>query len=369
MTRLATTMAMCCLALCFHPTVLVAQLPSGWKAHDLSRPKPSVVTPAAKLGAAPSDAIVLFNGKDLTGWTNSAGKPSKWKVTDGRLESVQGAGPIFTEQKFGDCQLHVEFATPSKVKGDGQGRGNSGVFLMGKYEIQVLDSFENETYADGQAGAIYGQYPPLVNASRGPGEWQSYDIIFHQSQFDKNGKLTSPATLTVFHNGVLIQDHSKLYGPTSWIQHRDEKPGDNQGRLSFQDHGNPVHFRNIWVRPLKPRPTRDNSKDPIVFELTGADKDALVGKYGKLQVKKIEGVLHIMFAGSALEMIAHSKTEFSLRKSAGKVTFAMGDDGKPTSCRLELDAAGKREGTKSVSNAGKKKNGNKKKGPEKKQPN
>ncbi|MEL7499666.1 MAG: family 16 glycoside hydrolase [Planctomycetota bacterium] len=323
---------------------LLAQLPSGWKAHDLSRPAPKVVTPAKQLGDAPSDAIVLFNGEDLTGWTNRSGKPSKWKVVDGTLESVQGAGPIFSEQKFGDCQLHVEFASPSNVKGNGQGRGNSGVFLMESFEVQVLDSFENGTYADGSAGSIYGQYPPLVNASRGPGEWQSYDIIFHRPRFDDSGKMNKPATFTVLHNGVLIQDHSEAFGPTSWIQHGDYNANVSEGRLSFQDHGNPVHYRNIWVRPLEDPKPRDVSNDRLVFELTEADKKALVGQYGKLPVTLKNGRLYIKFAGALLEMVAHSKTEFSLKKSAGSVTFELDEAGVPTKCTLQLDAAGQRMG-------------------------
>ena len=215
---------------------------------------------------------------------------------------------------------------------------------MGQFEIQVLDSFENETYADGGAGAIYGQYPPLVNASRGPGKWQSYDIVFHKEKYDNQGKVTQPATLTVFHNGVLIQDHSKLFGPTSWIQHRQYKKGEATGRLSFQDHGNPVHFRNVWVRPLKERAKRDASNDPVVFKLTDEDQDRLIGKYGKIEVKKIDGKLHVIFSRIPLEMVAHSKTEFSLKKTAGSVTFETDDQGNPVGCVLELDAAGKRGG-------------------------
>lgn len=324
---------------------LLAQLPSGWKAHDLSRPAPKVVTPADELGGAPSDAIVLFNGKDATGWTDRNGKATKWKVVDGTLESVQGAGPIFTEKTFGDCQLHVEFASPKTVKGNGQGRGNSGVYLMEDYEIQVLDSFNNKTYSDGSAGAIYGQYPPLVNASRGPGQWQSYDIIFHRPRFDKDGKLTRAASFTVLHNGVLIQDHAEAFGPTSWIQHGNYNAKVTEKRLSLQDHGNPVHYRNIWIRPLEPRATRDASNDRDAFDLTDDYKKSLVGKYGNLPVTLKDGKLYIRFA-APLEMVAHSKTEFSLRKSAGSVKFELDENGKPKTCILNLDAAGEKKGTR-----------------------
>lgn len=232
----------------------------GVKVHETDtnkQPLPPVVKPGDKVGAPPSDAILLFDGTAesfAANWTDTKGGPSKWKVVDGAMESVRRAGYIQSKQEFGSCQLHIEFATPSEVKGTGQGRGNSGVFLMGTYEVQVLDSFENQTYADGQAGALYGRSKPLVNASRKPGEWQSYDIIFHRPKFDKSGKVTKRATFTVLHNGVLIQDHTVLSGGTGWAgphaatpykAHADKLP------LKMQDHGNPVRFRNIWVRPLK----------------------------------------------------------------------------------------------------------------------
>jgi hypothetical protein len=232
----------------------------GVKVHETDttkQPLPPVVSPGKILGAPPSDAVVLFDGSAESfsaNWTDTKGGPSKWKVADGAMESVRRAGYVQSKKKFGSCQFHIEWASPSKVQGSGQGRGNSGVFLMGTYEIQVLDSYQNETYADGQAGALYGRSKPLVNASRKPGEWQSYDIIYHRPLFDKEGKVTRRATFTVLHNGVLIQDHTVLSGGTGWRgphaasayqAHPDKMP------ISMQDHGNPVRFRNIWVRPLK----------------------------------------------------------------------------------------------------------------------
>jgi len=232
----------------------------GVKVHETDttkQPLPPVVTPGDQPGAPPSDAVVLFDGtgKSFTeNWTDMKGGESKWKVVEGAMESVRGAGYVQSKEKFGSCQLHIEWASPAKVQGSGQGRGNSGVFLMGTYEIQVLDSYENQTYADGQAGALYGRSKPLVNASRKPGEWQSYDIIFHRPLFDKEGKVTRRATFTVLHNGVLIQDHTVLSGGTGWNgphaateykAHADKLP------ISMQDHGNPVRFRNVWVRELK----------------------------------------------------------------------------------------------------------------------
>lgn len=232
----------------------------GIKVHETDttkQPLPPVVTPGDKPGAPPSDAVVLFDGTAdsfKANWTDTKGGPSKWKVVDGAMESVRGAGYVQSKEKFGSCQLHIEWASPSKVQGNGQGRGNSGVFLMGTYEVQVLDSYENQTYADGQAGALYGRSKPLVNASRKPGEWQSYDIIFHRPLFDKDGKVTRRATFTVLHNGVLIQDHTVLSGGTGWRGPHaatDYKAHPDKLPISMQDHGNPVRFRNVWVRPLK----------------------------------------------------------------------------------------------------------------------
>ena len=234
----------------------------GIKVHETDitkQPAPSVVTPGSPAGffAPPSDATVLFDGTEktlTTHWTDTKGAPSGWKVVDGALESVKSVGYIQTKQTFGSCQLHVEWASPAKPEGDGQGRGNSGVFLMNTYEVQVLDSYNNTTYADGQASALYGRKKPLVNACRKPGEWQSYDIIFHRPLFDSAGKVTRRATFTVLHNGVLVQDHTVLSGGTGWMgshaaseyqAHPDKLP------IAFQDHGNPVRFRNVWVRELQ----------------------------------------------------------------------------------------------------------------------
>lgn len=224
------------------------------------QPQPKIVTPGkvscgGQVGSAPSDAIVLFDGtaESMKNWCDTNGGQTKWKLVDGALESVKKAGYIQTKQEFGSCQLHIEWAAPSTVKGDGQGRGNSGVFLMGIYEIQVLDSFNNKTYPDGQAGAIYGRSKPLVNASKGPGQWQSYDVVFHRPMFDEDGNVIKKATFTVFHNGVLIQDHYEVTGGTNWqgphavsdyFAHKDKLP------FKLQDHGNPVRFRNIWIREL-----------------------------------------------------------------------------------------------------------------------
>lgn len=227
--------------------------PVYWDVHAPDRPTPPVVNPGPAPSApapVPEDAVVLFDGTDLSAWEHPDGSPAGWSVQDGAMVVEPGAGSIQTKEDFGSVQLHVEWAAPAEVEGDGQNRGNSGVFLMGAYEVQVLDSYQNETYADGQAAAIYGQYPPLVNATRPPGEWQTYDIIFHRPHFGADGSLVKPARMTVYHNGVLVHDHTTLTGPTA---HQDRPPYGAHARalpLRLQDHGAPVRFRNIWLRRL-----------------------------------------------------------------------------------------------------------------------
>jgi len=225
-----------------------------WKTGDRSRPLPPKVTPGSastdeRPGAAPSDAVVLFDGKDLSAWQHTTGKPARWTVGSGYFEVAPKTGDLVTKQAFGDAQLHIEWATPSVTRGKDQEPGNSGVFLASTYEVQVLDSYENVTYPDGQAGAIYCQYPPLVNASLPPGRWQTYDIIFHGPRFSESGELLQTAQVTVLHNGVLVQDNVTLTGPTAYMQ---RPPYQKHGKmpLKLQDHGQPVRYRNIWVREL-----------------------------------------------------------------------------------------------------------------------
>jgi len=217
-------------------------LEKKWKIHDPDRPLPPVVDPAPAGDPVPavSDAIVLFDGRSLSQWIGSKGEPARWKIENGYMEVVKKTGTIRTVRGFGDCQLHIEWSAPVPATGEGQGRGNSGVFLN---EVQVLDCYKNKTYADGMTAAIYGQYPPLVNACRPPGEWQTYDIIFRRPHFTKDGGLIRPALMTVFHNGILVQDNVELMVP--YTMHPDKLP------LSLQDHGNPVRFRNIWIRELE----------------------------------------------------------------------------------------------------------------------
>ncbi|MCA8997305.1 MAG: DUF1080 domain-containing protein [Planctomycetaceae bacterium] len=222
--------------------------------------EPEVIDPGSAT-QAPSDAIVLFDGTDLSAWEGG----EKWTIENGY--AIDG-GNIDSKQHFGDCQLHLEFATPEKIEGNGQGRGNSGVYFMGKYELQILDSYENETYFDGQCGAIYKQSPPLVNACRKPGEWQTYDIIFTAPKFHDDGTLKSPAAITALHNGVLIQNHFELLGGTFWDEPPHYETHGDKGPIHIQFHGNPVKFRNIWIRDLSKQqhatenPAAEASKTP-----------------------------------------------------------------------------------------------------------
>jgi len=263
--RAAGVLLACCAAMLVH----VAAQPPGqlgyddtpmqpngrWHIHDGKRPQPKVVAPAAKNAEpvpAPPDATILIGARDdLGAWQMTDGSPATWTMKAGVVET--GKGIIRTKAEFTDFQLHVEFATPTVVKGDGQGRGNSGVFLLGKFEIQVLDSYNNPTYPDGQAAAMYGQYPPLVNASRPPGEWQTYDIVFTAPRF-ANGVVAKPAIVTVLHNGIVVHNADAFWGPTAHRKIDPYTPDTAKGPIALQDHGNPVRYRNVWIRPLGSEP-------------------------------------------------------------------------------------------------------------------
>ena len=243
-----------------------------WHVHDGERPQPPVVTPGEpstqdKVGAAPSDATVLFDGTDLSKWKmDKDGSDAVWKVENGYVEVVPKSGYMATRDEFGpDFQLHVEFATPNPPSGNSQGRGNSGVFLFGRYEIQVLDSYENPTYADGGATAIYGYMPPQVNASLPPGKWQTYDIICEGPHF-VDGKLTKPLVVTVLHNGVVTQNHTALIGETPHKQVGTYHAHPEKGPIKLQDHGNPMRFRNIWIRELHMPTPEDLGDGPRIGE-------------------------------------------------------------------------------------------------------
>ena len=317
-----------------------AQPDPDWLPHDRNRPQPTVIEPATpstqeQVGKAPSDATVLFDGKDLSPWASMDGTPTQWIVKDGYMECVKGSGYIRTLQNFGDCQLHVEWAAPVPPVGNSQGRGNSGVFLgLDRYEVQVLDSYNNKTYADGSAASVYCQYPPLVNASRKPGEWQVYDIIYTAPRFQADGKVTSPARLTVFHNGVLVQNNVELTGPTGWLGRFPYQMHPEKQPISLQDHGNPVRYRNLWVRELgKPGKKEFTLADALLDRYPGAyERGNEVTKENGQLVLKFNGVRFVLFAESPTHFFAKStdvQCEFK-SNSEGKVesvTVGVGEDG------------------------------------------
>jgi hypothetical protein len=316
-------------------TPCFSQPDPNWLDHDRNRPQPPVVAPATpstqeRAGKAPSDATVLFDGKDLSQWVSMDGSPTKWIARDGYMECVKGSGYVRTRQSFGDCQLHVEWATPVPPEGQGQGRGNSGVFLgLDRYEIQVLDSYENQTYADGSAGSIYGQYPPLVNVCRPPGQWQTYDIVYTAPRFDAQGKLLSPVRLTVFQNGVLIQNNVQLTGPTSWLERAPYQAHPEKQPISLQDHGNPVRFRNIWIRELNQPAGKTPARQTTEVAVPPSLLDNYVGKYDPIEITREGGRLVATLGGVKFLLFAESPTKFRARTTDVQIEFPDGDKGKP----------------------------------------
>ena len=321
-----------------------AQPDPNWLDHDRMRPLPPVVDPGTastpeQAGTPPSDAIVLFDGKDTSQWVSMDGSPTKWIARDGYMECVRGSGYVRTLRNFGDCQLHVEWATPTPGEGEGQGRGNSGVFLgLDRYEVQVLDSYGNKTYADGSAASVYGQYPPLVNVSRPPGKWQTYDIIYTAPRFDAEAKLRSPARLTVIHNGVLVQNNVELTGPTGWLDRVPYQPHPEKQPISLQDHGNPVRFRNIWVRELG-RPSKK--------EITPADGllDTYTGTYEinqgfNVEISRVDRQLVATFSGTKFLLFAETPTKFFAKTTDVQCEFQPNDQGKPDKLTLSVGEGG-----------------------------
>jgi len=231
----------------------ISPMPMKPEMTEIWDPEVTTVTPGKTNSDAPSDAIVLFDGRDLSQWVSKSNpqKSAPWKVYEGsHFEVEPGTGDIQTKMKFGDCQLHIEWSAPDVVESQGQGRGNSGVFLQDRYEVQILDSYQNRTYANGQAGSIYKEHPPLVNAMRSPNEWNTYDIIYRAPRFKANGQIDQPASMTVLHNGVLIQNHVILSGLTLYIGLHQYGSAHGEDVISLQDHGNRTQFRNIWIRRL-----------------------------------------------------------------------------------------------------------------------
>ena len=281
-----------------------------WAVHDQNRLQPMRVEPgtfstAAQPGQPPSDAIVLFDGTaaSLDKWEadTKAGaphEPTKWVVVDGAMECVPKSGYVRTKEKFGDCQLHVEWAAPKNVKGDSQGRGNSGIFLMGLCEVQVLDNYDNPTYADGFAESVYGVNPPLANALRPPGEFQVIDIVFRRPIY-RDGKVVDPGYVTVFCNGVVMQDHTPLEGPTGHMKRAVPGPFPDRGPLALQDHGNPVRFRNIWYRPLPPNSVEGGTDGELTAEATNAKRKEIAAGV-RADAAKLAGTAHLLRLAESL---------------------------------------------------------------------
>jgi hypothetical protein len=335
--------------------------PTGWRQHDIHRPRPSVIEPSPDLitAPAPKDALVLFDGRNLDAWQTPEGSAAMWALKPGYFEVKPGAGPIQSKAKFGDVQLHVEWAAPDPPRGVGQDRGNSGIFLMGQFELQVLDSYKADTYADGQAGAIYGQYPPLFNATRPPGQWQSYEVAFRRPKFDASGKLTSPARMTVFLNGVLVQDNEEMWGQTSWLEPLPYDPSVNRGPIELQDHGHPVRFRNIWVRELPERalPTVQQARQQEIARLSSEQLDALVGRYEagpgandfhfSIAHEDDHLIVTLPFRPTPLRLLPVSDTVFILPHTDGRVAFAKDAQGRATDCEFQV-GDGKKELTRAI---------------------
>ncbi len=324
-------------------TISQAAPDPNWIEHDRARPQPPKVEPgtfssADQPGRPPGDAVVLFDGKDLSQWVSLDGTPTQWIVRDGYMECVKGSGYVRTLQNFGDCQLHVEWATPTPPHGEGQGRGNSGVFFgLDRYEIQVLDSYDNTTYADGSAGSIYGQYPPLVNVTRPPGQWQVYDIVYTAPRFDADGKVKSPARITAFHNGVLIQNNVEVTGPTSWLERAPYKAHPEKTPISLQDHGNPVRYRNIWVRELG----KPGKKE---FTLSNAVLDNYAGTYERepnslVKIVREDHHLVVTLEGVRFVMFAESPTRFFAKTTDVQYQFPEGE-GKPDHVVISVGEGG-----------------------------
>jgi len=294
-----------------------------WAVHDQNRPQPKVVAPgtfssAEQPGKPPADAIVLFDGTEasLEKWEadkKEAGVPTKWIAKDGAFQCMPGSGYVRTKEKFGDCQLHIEWAAPAKVQGDSQGRGNSGIFLEGVVECQVLDNYNNPTYADGAAGSVYGVSPPMVNPLRPPGEYQVVDIVFRRPVY-KDGKPLDPGYMTVFINGVLVQDHTMLEGGGGHMGRSKFGPYPEKGPLKLQDHGNPVRYRNIWYRPLPPRAVEGGTDGYLTPEATLAKRKELAASIREDAAKLKDPNNSMAETLRLAESLCYDKDEATLKK-------------------------------------------------------
>lgn len=295
-----------------------------WAIHDMNRAQPARVEAGSfssqnQPGTPPSDAIILFGGKEeeIGKWQadKQPAEPTKWEVKNGVLQCVPGSGYIRTKEEFADCQLHLEWSAPSKVEGNSQGRGNSGVFLMGQVEVQVLDNYNNPTYPDGSASSIYGINPPLANPLRAPGEWQTYDIVFRRPIF-KDGKELDPGYITVFVNGVLTQDHTPLEGGGGHMKRSTPRAFPDQGPLKLQDHGNPVRYRNIWYRPLPKRAVEGGDASHMSEAATTA-KRAKIAQTIREDAAKLEGTAKML---RLFESICYAENADARNNATGMLT-------------------------------------------------
>ncbi len=309
----------------------VPTAPVGWKQHDMGRPQPPRVEPAARPGAPPSDAVVLIgpDGAGLDAWQSQGGGEPPWTVADGALVVAPGTGGIETKESFGDVQLHLEWMPADEPDKHGQNRSNSGVFFAGgRYEVQILDSWDNPTYADGRAASLYGQFPPLADATRPPDQWQSYDVYLRLPRFDADGALLDPARVTVVQNGVLVQNNEVLSGGTMWLETLPYE-AHGAGPISLQDHGSPVRFRNLWVRrlPERPAPPAGYGETGAV-RLTDGQMDRLLGTYARegdtpfVIERQSDGLgMSMPWRPGVLRLIPTSPTTFELANTAGTVAF------------------------------------------------
>lgn len=306
-----------------------------WGVHDSNRPQPKRVIAGTfsseeTPGKPPSDAVILFDGTEasLANW-EPGGKPKddkRWVALDGALQCTPGAGTLQTKAKFADCQLHVEWAAPTKIVGKSQGRGNSGVFLMGEVEVQVLDNYNNPSYPDGMAGSVYGVNPPMANPLRAPGEWQTYDIIFRRPVF-KDGKEVDPGYLTVFINGVLVQDHTPLEGGGGHRGRSKSRPFVESGPMQLQDHGNPIRYRNIWYRPLPPRAVEGGTDGRLTAEAALAKRQEIAAGIRKdAESKKGKEKMYRLF--ESLCYAPHAETLKTATAMSGRYTNALKSAGK-----------------------------------------
>lgn len=321
----------------------------AWRQHDFDRPQPPRVEPAAQTLPVPppSDATVLIgpDGSGLDAWESASGGDAPWATREGALVIVPGSGAIQTRESFGDVQLHIEWTAADEPQKTSQDRSNSGVFFLdGRYEVQILDTYDNRTYADGAAGAIYGQFPPLAAPLRPTGEWNAYDVFFRAARFDEGGALTEPARLTVLINGVLVQNNEVLPGTTIWLESLPYEAHPREGKIQLQDHGSPVRFRNLWVRETPDRPAPPAGYGAVeAVEVSDADLDRLVGTYlrdgdSPFVIERTDSGLGLSmpWRPGVLRMIPTSATTFQLANTAGVLEFTLDGAGRPTALAFTM---------------------------------